>query len=123
MKLRAQIALAPIARGIDCDKSTAIPLSLHLDRDLGLSPLKLVLVALDIEAGADITLLVEKLPSRVSGIELPSKKAVKRLKTNIRDWLSRSNVSPLAQVVAGMGQLLSLRQRAANSPEARSLRL
>jgi acyl carrier protein len=61
MKSRTEIARRLLARGIDCDMSSAIPLSLHLERDLGLSPLKLVLVALDIEAEADITLPVEEL--------------------------------------------------------------
>jgi len=36
----------------------------------------------------------------------PGKKAVARLKANVRDWLSRSNIRPLAQVVAVLNRKL-----------------
>lgn len=61
MNPRTQIARRLLGRRIDCDASSPIPLSLHLERDLGLSPLDLVLTLLDIEADVHVTLPVEEL--------------------------------------------------------------
>jgi acyl carrier protein len=84
MKSTGGVVRQLLARRIDCDSSSAIPLSLHLERDLHLSPLELVLVALDIEAATEISLPVEELAdvqtvgqflsfvSRAIGRETPS---------------------------------------------------